>query len=518
MQKISVICVVLTMCFLGLSSVKAQTVVDDLADIRSTSSASLSVGDVILVSDLSRGGMFRVASGSVSDDDGITIVFNDHSSTNKYARRILPTPGWVNIEWWGAVGDYNYATRTGTDNGNAIRKAVATRFNVRCGAGSFGLTGTIELYPQQTFTGTGSPQRASKEQPSMTELIWMSDTHGISTESHDANGAAVSHLVLRAGYQGSFTSSKQALHFGTDGATGGSSQQIKASASDVLTFDWYDGVGIHGYGYEVRMNRVLNSGFIRNAFRITDQSNIVSLYDCGGLGSAANGGDAKAFYISEAHQIGIYTPRMENNRVGMQVVNGASVNVYNAYCEGNRVIDFIIDDPGTTLSVDGARVFHENDNVTTTAVFSIKPDVDDASSLTVRNIRVLVTKDETGHDNDLTQFLLVNGDIGFHAYHNIDWQAVGDIYAGTGRAPDHMTFRQLPHLEIKSRGYGSSIAIGFARSIQSGAPTDALFTLTNYDSSTQLVGKHVGSRVYRMDASTVDFYHWDGSNWNASNK
>ena len=457
-----------------------------------------------------------VAGGTGAADAGLFIDL-----TNGLQLKQVTESSTIRADTYGIVDDFDYAgggAATGTDNGTAIRAAVATALNVQFPAGSFGLTGAVELNPQQQFLGVGGPQRGAKERPSVTELIWMSDTDGLSTETNDANGAQIKNFVLRAGYQGSVTSTQSCLNLGEEGAVGGTSSQIKTVVEDVLTFDWFTGCGIHGFGYETICRNVLHSSFIQYGFKVTDQSNIVSLYDCGGLNSNGLGGDAKAFFIAEAHAVGIYTPRMENNRVGIEVEGGASVNMYNAYFEGNRIIDMIMNDDGSQLNVDGARVFHENDGVTTTAIVQINSTCTADWSVTMKNIRVLVTKGAVGNDNDLTQFVLNNGTNGYHEYKNIDWQAVGNVWAGTGSDPDLLTLRQLPYLEVKTRGVGSAQSVSFVNTTITGSPLDSVFTLTNFDATTQLVGKSTGARVYRVDTSTVDFYYWTGAVWTPSNK
>jgi hypothetical protein len=434
---------------------------------------------------------------------------------------ITPANSVVWAEWFGAVPDYNYTTKTGTNNGPKFRSAINTGANVQVGVGAFGLEGTLQGNRMQVFKGFGNPQRGSKEEPSMTELIWMDDVDGISTEDNDANGFAVEDFILRADYQqANFTSTKTCLKFGEEGASGGTSSQIKCRAKNILTVDWHTGAGIHGFGYETVMQNVLHSNFIEFGFKITDQSNIVSLYDCGGLNSAIRGGTkAKGLYVSEAFQVNAYTFRAENNRVGVEVRNGGSLHMVGSYSEGNRVIDYIVDDDDSQLVIDSYEVFHENEGVTTAAIFSVGSNATGGHSLVARNGTIKVTKGAAGKDNDLTQMLL-NNSTGDHYIEitNVDWQAVGTLWAGSGKGPDKLTIRQLPHIEIVGRGVGSNVSVAWGRTTASGSPADSVFTLTNYDATTQLVGKGTGARMHRVDASTVDFYYWDGASWQASNK
>ena len=433
---------------------------------------------------------------------------------------LTPANAVVWAEWFGAVPDYNYTTKTGTNNGPKFRSALNTGSNVMIGVGSFGLEGTLQGNKMQVLSGFGNPQRGSKEEPSMTELIWMDDVDGISTDDNDANGFVVKELVMRADYQqANFTSTKTGLKFGVDGASGGTSSQIKCKAENILIINFFVGVGVHGFGYETILDNVLVSNFIDYGFRVTDQSNIVTLRDCGALNGVILGGglDCRGLYVSEAHQVAAYTFRSENNRVGIEVANGGSLYVSNSYSEGNRIIDYLVNNEDTQLVIDSYRVFHENEGATTAAIFSLGASAVN-TSFVARNGSIKVTKGAVGGDNNLTQ-MFQNSSTDANCYNeftDIAWNAVGPLWTGYG--PNKLTLRSLPHLEVGRRGYGSTASVSTIKTTVSGAPADAAFTLTNYDGTTQLVGKGIGARAIRMDASTVDFYYYDGAAWQTSNK
>ncbi len=498
-----------------VDAAQCGAVYDGTTNSRDALEAAAEIANVIV------SGPLAVATSVTLDNEFKGVIGQGYLVVDAAATVTTTNNEHVYAEWFGATPDYNYSTTSGTDNAPAIQAALRTGTNVKIGVGSFGLSDTLEMLAQQCLSGVGSPQRGARERPSVTELIWMADVHGISTEDNNANGACIENLTMRCDYQQTnFTSTKQGLHFGTEGGAGGASQQIKVQVKNVLTYDWLDGAGVHGFGYETVFHNVLHNGFIERGFAITDQSNIVTMYDCGGLNSQVQGGSSKALVVSEAHQVTAHTFRAENNRVGIEVIEGGSCLITNAYCEGNRIIDFVVDDDNSQLVIHSFRVFHENEGATTASIFQVNSGATDGATLVARDGFIKVTKGNPGGDNDLTQMFLNNGSgtTSYFEFTNIDWQGVGNIFAGSGKGPDKMTFRQLPWVEFVGRGEGSSATIAIGRTVSGGSPADSMLTLTNFDGTTQVVGKNPGARIYRMDTTTVDFYHWSGSTWTASNK
>ncbi len=72
--------------------------------------------------------------------------------------RVLPDPdGFVHLEQYGAVPDGNRYTGAGTDNTLAIRRAMATRHNIKIGRGTFVVRNTIQnLVENRQIVGSGA--------------------------------------------------------------------------------------------------------------------------------------------------------------------------------------------------------------------------------------------------------------------------------------------------------------------------------------------------------------------------
>lgn len=88
--------------------------------LRGITSTQLADGDTINVTNSGVAGQFVVKTGTVTDNGGTLIVFTDDS--NRYAER--PYNGALNVGWFGAAGDYDVDTLTGTDDTLAVQATI----------------------------------------------------------------------------------------------------------------------------------------------------------------------------------------------------------------------------------------------------------------------------------------------------------------------------------------------------------------------------------------------------------
>jgi hypothetical protein len=145
----------------------------------------------LIVKDKYRGGLFNYDSTSSEVDNGITFIATGKGS-GRWVRDTSNAQG-SHVNWYGAKGDWNMSTNTGTDNAAAIQACINSRPNrntcvvfgygvygssteIELGEGTF-LKGMSTLFPKQFF-GDGS---ISIDYTNMTAVKFYNNTNGFVT-------------------------------------------------------------------------------------------------------------------------------------------------------------------------------------------------------------------------------------------------------------------------------------------------------------------------------------------------
>lgn len=126
--------------------------------------------------------VFDAADTSTPDDSAMTI----RAGSRRYKRRF---DGPIYLEWFGAKGDYNYQTATGTEDTKAIQKAInyaaSKGYEIKLNAGRKYLTDAIYAYYDATLNA-GYPSKPGR-------LKISGGASGIATGSQEPQGSALVH-------------------------------------------------------------------------------------------------------------------------------------------------------------------------------------------------------------------------------------------------------------------------------------------------------------------------------------
>jgi len=161
--------------------------VSDISELIAYSGASTT----LVVKDTYRGGVFNYDSTSTTVDNGITFIATGKSS-GRWVRDTSNAQG-SHVNWYGAKGDWNMTTNTGSDNAVAIQACINSRPNrntcvvfdygvygssteIQLGEGTY-LKGMSTLFPYQQF-GDGS---IIINYTNMTAVKFYNNTHGFVT-------------------------------------------------------------------------------------------------------------------------------------------------------------------------------------------------------------------------------------------------------------------------------------------------------------------------------------------------
>lgn len=155
---------------------------------------------------------------------------------------------------------------------------------------------------------------------------------------------------------------------------GGSNQALKIRLEDLHVSGFDICFGHFGWSWEVTYNRCFADYPRTYGFHIGGNATIVTMNDCSVLqagfprGTAGTNGTADSYRI-EGAQVYIHSPRAENSQdTGFVISGSAKVTIDSIYCEGNRLNDVALaSDFDGQLIIDGGRMIHENDGVTTFA-------------------------------------------------------------------------------------------------------------------------------------------------------
>lgn len=414
----------------------------------------------------------------------------------------------VNVVDFGAVADGV------TDSTAAFEAAIETKRNVFIPEGTYVIVRSLKPYPGQRIEGEGVPQRAQYINPPATRILQQGEAHGIDTSFNNAHGFTVKRLAIV--FQGT-TVDKIGVKIGISGSTDGTSQAIKFNVEDVLAIGpWSRGFGVYDWAWSGTFYRCSADRYLNRGFDIRRAGNVVSLYSCEAiLGSQFH--DGKGLVVDGAFSVNAESFRSENNRVAAEIVNGATVHMDCAYFEGNRVFDVIVKDPFTQFTSTNMSVFHANDNVTTAAIVSAQ-NTDFSTNIIIDGMFLRVTDGKVGEDNKLTAFY--DGQAVCNTViRNVAWSAKATTMSPL-YDPTELTFSQLPFTKFFMRSRTlPTVLIGETRTSVVGPPADdTLFTLTNYDGSTTVVGLENGSRYNHYDTGTVDYRYYSGGAWVAVNR
>jgi hypothetical protein len=161
--------------------------VSDISELIAYSGASTT----LVVKDTYRGGVFNYDSTSTTVDNGITFIATGKGS-GRWVRDTSNAQG-SHVNWYGAKGDWNMTTNTGSDNAVAIQACINSRPNrntcvvfdygvygssteIQLGEGTY-LKGMSTLFPYQQF-GDGS---IIINYTNMTAVKFYNNTHGFVT-------------------------------------------------------------------------------------------------------------------------------------------------------------------------------------------------------------------------------------------------------------------------------------------------------------------------------------------------
>lgn len=162
----------------------------------------------VFLTDEGRSGVFVYQPGATDSDDSSMVII---SSGRRYKRQF---DGPILLEWFGAKGDYNYSTESGSDDTGPIRKAVnfaATKgYEIRLMAGKKYLTGTIYAYKDSTYN------LAYPAKPGRIKIT--GGASGIATGSLEPQGSA---FVHKNGIAAPLFACKGTFSIQSAGSTGG---------------------------------------------------------------------------------------------------------------------------------------------------------------------------------------------------------------------------------------------------------------------------------------------------------
>lgn len=161
--------------------------VSSISSLKAYSGASTT----LIVIDPYRGGVFNYDRTSTTVDNGITFIATGKGS-GRWVRDTSNAQG-SHVNWYGAKGDWNMITNTGTDNAVAIQACIDSRPNrntcvvfgygiygcsteIQLGEGTY-LKGMSTLFPKQLF-GEGS---ISIDYTNMTAVKFYKNTNGFVT-------------------------------------------------------------------------------------------------------------------------------------------------------------------------------------------------------------------------------------------------------------------------------------------------------------------------------------------------
>ncbi|WP_119080653.1 hypothetical protein [Chitinophaga alhagiae] len=233
--------------------------------------------DVVFITAGEQSGAFQLdpSDTSTPDDSAMTLVSG--------ARRYKRIATYATLEMFGATGDYDYITKTGTDNTAKIQKALnycaVTGMEIKLLAGKKYLTHTLYLYKDSLK----NPQYAAR--PGRVKISGQAG--GIATGSLEPQGAALVHMSNDTGRLieciGSFSISSPAsmggqIHFENMNFVGGN------RTKDVIYFEACQGQ-ISMDNYTVQINNPAGNGITEVTTWETEHHNGLIRGQAAGTGS-----------------------------------------------------------------------------------------------------------------------------------------------------------------------------------------------------------------------------------------
>lgn len=356
----------------------ATTSVTNYTALRALTSANLSDGSLIAVSDADTGGAFEVKSGTVTDNGGTLIVFNDNP--NRYAKRLTGN-GVVSAKWFGALGDES------ADASAAIQAALDAHAHVFVPPGTYRCDTMINLNSSKTLQlAGGATLRRTTDTTNTDPVIWVRGNSaaligaGQTTSNIQSQNKAPKGVVLVGHW--SMTESHANVVYNSlrdFGITGQNSQGQTTGDPDtalmiqnpqlgglVVYFQTITGLRVSNANYGIWLRGWANGNTISNiqGYRLGDETvnGGAMVFDNGGLDNSFVG----AFFHQSANSIGLKMEELDNT------ANGGAVHTTYATSYSN----FVCEQGGAS-----ARGIFANDGTVSSCFFDVRHNTDGGNVL-----------------------------------------------------------------------------------------------------------------------------------------